>query len=73
LADVILPGHCKTHDSASRLLIIAGASLAHWLALIQDAILPGYRDSAEGRMFESTGDFKADMAMLEGKEAQGWQ
>lgn len=32
---------------------------------VQDAILSGYRDLAAGRMFESTGDFKADLAMLD--------
>lgn len=43
------------------------------VGLVQDAILSAYRDTAEGRMFESAGDFKADMALLERKEAQGWQ
>lgn len=41
--------------------------------LVQDDILAGYRDLAAGRMFESSGDFKADMAMLERKEVNGWQ
>ncbi|MCC6868340.1 MAG: CopG family transcriptional regulator, partial [Burkholderiales bacterium] len=40
---------------------------------VQDAILSGYRDLAAGRMFESSGDFKADMAMLEEKETGGWR
>ena len=39
---------------------------------VQDAILTGYRDLAAGRVFESSGDFKADMALLERKEAGGW-
>jgi antitoxin ParD1/3/4 len=40
---------------------------------IQDAILSGYQDWAAGRIFASTGDFKADMVLLEQKEAHGWQ
>lgn len=40
---------------------------------MQDAILTGYRDLAAGRVLASTGDFKADMAMLDHKEANGWQ
>ncbi|MBW7931506.1 MAG: CopG family transcriptional regulator [Gammaproteobacteria bacterium] len=41
--------------------------------LVQDAILAGYRDLAAGRLFESSGDFETDMAMLARKEADGWQ
>jgi antitoxin ParD1/3/4 len=40
---------------------------------VQDAILAGYRDSAAGRVFASSGDFKTDMAVLDRKEADGWQ
>lgn len=40
---------------------------------VQDAILTGYRDLAAGRVFESSGDFKTDMALLDQKEASGWQ
>jgi len=40
---------------------------------VQDAILVGYRDLAEGRVFTSSGDFKTDMAVLDRKEADGWQ
>jgi len=40
---------------------------------VQEAILAGYRDLAAGRVFASSGDFKADMAALERKEAAGWQ
>lgn len=40
---------------------------------VQDAILTGYRDLAAGRMFESDGNFQADMAQLDQKEASGWQ
>jgi len=29
---------------------------------VQEAILAGYRDLAAGRVFASSGDFKADMA-----------
>ncbi|MFM8532210.1 MAG: type II toxin-antitoxin system ParD family antitoxin, partial [Acidimicrobiia bacterium] len=39
---------------------------------VQDAILAGYRDVAAGRVFASSGDFKADMAVLDRKEADGW-
>jgi len=40
---------------------------------VQDAILAGYRDLAAGRFFESSGDFKTDMAALERRQADGWQ
>ncbi|AMN47291.1 CopG family transcriptional regulator [Steroidobacter denitrificans] len=40
---------------------------------LQDTILTGYRDLAAGRIFESSGDFKADMAVLDQKETNGWQ
>ena len=40
---------------------------------VQDAILAGYRDLAAGRAFASSGDFKADMAVLDRKEADGWK
>ena len=39
---------------------------------VQNAILTGYRDLVAGRIFASTGDFKADMAALDRKEADGW-
>ena len=35
-------------------------------------ILANYRDLAAGRAFVSSGDFKADMAVLDRKEAEGW-
>ena len=35
-------------------------------------ILAGYRDLAAGRAFVSSDDFKADMAVLDRKEAEGW-
>ena len=41
--------------------------------LVQDAVLSGYRDLAAGRVFASSGDFQADMALLDSKEADGWQ
>ena len=41
--------------------------------IVKDGILTGYRDLAEGRVFASSGDFKADMAMLDRKEVNGWQ
>ncbi|KAB2900344.1 MAG: CopG family transcriptional regulator [Dokdonella sp.] len=40
---------------------------------VQDAILTGYRDLAAGRIFAPTGDFKADMASLDRKEADDWR
>jgi antitoxin ParD1/3/4 len=40
---------------------------------VQDAILTGYRDLAAGRLFESSGNFKADMTALERRQADGWQ
>ncbi|MCL2522979.1 MAG: CopG family transcriptional regulator [Betaproteobacteria bacterium] len=40
---------------------------------VQDAILTGYHDLAAGRVFESSGDFKIDMVLLDQKEASGWQ
>ncbi len=41
--------------------------------LVQEAILAGYRDLAAGRVFASSGDFKADMEELGRKETDGWQ
>lgn len=43
------------------------------IPFLQNAILAGYRDLAAGRAFESTGDFKADMALLDQNEANGWR
>lgn len=40
---------------------------------LHEAIVAGYHDLAAGRTFASTGDFKSDMAMLDSKEAEGWQ
>ena len=40
---------------------------------VQDAILTGYRDLAVGRVFASSGDFKADMATLDRNEVDGWR
>jgi antitoxin ParD1/3/4 len=40
---------------------------------VQEAILAGYRDLSAGRVFASSGDFKADMAALDDKEANDWQ
>jgi antitoxin ParD1/3/4 len=40
--------------------------------IVKDAILAGYRDLAEGRVLVSSGDYKADMAMLDRKEVDGW-
>jgi antitoxin ParD1/3/4 len=40
---------------------------------LQESFIAGYRDLAAGRTFASTGDFKADMALLDRKEAEGWQ
>lgn len=41
--------------------------------MVQDALLTGYRDLAAGRVFASSGDFNADMALLDQKEASKWQ
>ena len=43
------------------------------IPFMQDAILSGYRDLAAGRVFESSGDFKTDMALLDQNEASGWR
>ena len=52
--------------------------MRRWIAArlspsLAEAILAGYRNLAEGRVFASTGDFKADMAAFDRKEADGWQ
>ncbi len=39
----------------------------------KEAILAGYRDVAAGRIFVSSGDFKADMKTLDQKEADDWR
>ena len=36
-------------------------------------ILEGYRDLAEGRYIDSTGDFRADFALFEKREAEAWK
>lgn len=41
--------------------------------VVQEAILAGYRDLAAGRDFKSSGDFDADMAELDRREAEGWK
>lgn len=41
--------------------------------LVEEAILAGYQDVAAGRMLASSGDFAADMALLESREKDGWQ
>jgi antitoxin ParD1/3/4 len=43
------------------------------IPFMQDAILSGYRDLSAGRAFESSGDFKTDMALLDQNEASGWR
>ena len=43
------------------------------IPFMQDAILSGYRDLAAGRVFESSVDFKTDMAVLDQNEASGWR
>lgn len=39
----------------------------------REAVLAGYRDLAAGTVFASTGDFAADMALLDQTEADGWR
>ena len=39
---------------------------------VHEAILSGYRDLAEGAVFESSGGFKLDMLKLADKETNGW-
>lgn len=39
---------------------------------LQEALLEGYRDTASGRYFKSTGNFKKDMALLKEKDKAGW-
>lgn len=39
----------------------------------REAVLAGYRDLAAGAVFTSTGEFAADMALLDQKEADGWR
>ena len=43
------------------------------MRFVQEAIADGYRDAAAGRMFESSGNFSADMALLDCGQASGWQ
>ena len=42
-------------------------------SMVHAAILAGYRDLAEGAVFESTGDFRRDMVKLAEKETNGWR
>lgn len=41
--------------------------------VVQDAILAGYHDLSAGRVFASSGDFTADMELLDRAEAEGWR
>ncbi len=49
------------------------SKLDNRLDILQDAILVGYRDLAADRVFASSGDLETDMAVLDRKEADGWQ
>jgi len=49
---------------------VAGHATLNHMPKRQDAILSGYRDLAAGRVLESSGDFKSDMA-LQWAEAAG--
>lgn len=40
---------------------------------LEEAVLDGYRDLASGHVFESTGDFQADMSRLAQEEARNWR
>ncbi len=40
---------------------------------VYQEITEGWRDIAEGRHFESSGDFKTDMKALKKKQDNGWQ
>ncbi|MBS0508408.1 MAG: CopG family transcriptional regulator [Proteobacteria bacterium] len=40
--------------------------------LLQDAVLDGYRDLSAGHVIASSGDFQADMAELDARQAHGW-
>ncbi|MEI9904183.1 MAG: CopG family transcriptional regulator [Asticcacaulis sp.] len=42
-------------------------------AAFEVKILQGYRDFAEGRFIESSGDFKTDMAIWKRRRAEGWK
>ncbi len=41
--------------------------------LFETKLLGAYDDIATGRVFASTGNFKADMAILDRKDAEGWR
>lgn len=40
---------------------------------VYQEIIEGWKDIAEGRYFESSGDFKADMNTLKAKRDSGWR
>lgn len=40
---------------------------------LEQAVVQGYRDLAAGRFFESSGNFKTDMAIFNRKQAEGWK
>jgi len=42
-------------------------------AEFENRLLESYRDYAEGRYIESTGDFEADMALYDKRKAEGWK
>lgn len=39
---------------------------------VKEQLLEGYRDAAQNKYIESTGDFRQDLQILEEKEQNGW-
>lgn len=52
--------------------VTAGQYENEMQAAFEATLMRAYLDIAEGRHFESSGDFKTDMAMWKQKRADGW-
>ena len=64
----------KTHETSSeyiRDLIRRDMENEHYK--IHAQITEGFHDFADGRLFESTGDFEKDMKLLNQHEAEKWK
>ena len=61
-------------DAESVAQVAASVNIADAQILaVQEAILQGYKDWANGAYYQSTGDFFKDREMVARREAEGWK
>ena len=64
----------KTHETSSEYVRdLIRRDMENENYRIYGQIREGFCDLAEGRAFESTGDFRKDMQLLGEREAEGWK